>query len=72
MSFPAAATGLAPNTGAAMKDAPFSARRVAVDAAVSGWIVEVSMKIFPARVFVVRALLTRESKTASSEIYNYD
>lgn len=70
MSFPAAATGLAPNTGAAMNDAPRSARRCAVDAAVSGWMVEVSMKILPAReVFVPRALVTRESKTASSEIY---
>lgn len=41
-----------------------------MDAAVSGWMVEVSMKILPVRaVFVARALVTRESKTVSSEIY---
>lgn len=72
ISFPAAATGLAPNTGEATNDAPLSARRCAVDVAVSGWMVEVSTKILPAReVLVVRALVIRESKTASSEICCY-
>lgn len=72
ISFPAVATGLAPNTGEAMNDAPLSVRRCAVDAAESGWIVEVSTKILPAReVLVVRAPVIRESKTASSEICCY-
>ncbi|EFX05371.1 hypothetical protein CMQ_3440 [Grosmannia clavigera kw1407] len=70
MSWPEAATGLAPKTGEATNVAPFSPSRFAHFVLVSGWTVEVSTQILPAReAELARAWLTRSSRTWSLEIF---
>lgn len=69
MSFPAAATGLAPKTGEAIKVAPFSPRLFETDAQVSGWTVEVSTNILPANgPPAVMAFVNNSYRTSSLEI----
>jgi hypothetical protein len=69
ISFPAAATGLAPKTGEAINVAPFSARRSAAEADVSGWIVEVSINILRLKEMLLPSVFDSSSlRTSSFEI----
>lgn len=69
ISFPAAAIGLAPNTGEATKMAPFWLRRSEHLAHVSGWTVDVSIQTLPSSVIPASsAFVTSPSNTSSFEI----
>lgn len=69
INFPAAATALAPKTGAAIKVAPYSLRCDLAHSDVSGWIVEVSTKILPFNASpATKALFNRSIRTSSVDI----
>lgn len=69
MSCPAAATGLAPKTGEAVKEAPFCPSFELTALEVLGWTVDVSTKIFPSNESTVSASSISELRTLSSDIY---
>lgn len=69
ISFPAAAIGLAPKTGAAIKNAPYSLSLCEARTEVLGWMVDVSTKILPFKeLFGMITLSSNSINTLSSEI----